>query len=136
MNGFWLGFYEVCDVLMVIAGIAFFAVIAYILATLLSLKTVAIRDAKRLYEPPMKSVQGIITAGKGIAVQEQMRLKHIGANFKVMAGDVKDAATEIGEAAKTIHPEDLKNTVSSAKNTFQFASALLKFVRAGSKQGR
>jgi hypothetical protein len=134
MNGFWLGFYEVCNVLMIVAGIAFFAMIAYIVVTALSLKTTVMRDAKRLYEPPLKSAKSIVATGKGIALQEQVRIKHIGAQFKVMADDVKDAVTEIGGAAKTIHPQDLKNTLSSAQSVLRFASAMLKLVRVSSKQ--
>jgi hypothetical protein len=127
MNGFWLGFYEVCNVLMIVAGIAFFAMIAYIVVTALSLKTTVMRDAKRLYEPPLKSAKSIVATGKGIALQEQVRIKHIGAQFK-------DAVTEIGGAAKTIHPQDLKNTLSSAQSVLRFASAMLKLVRVSSKQ--
>ncbi len=134
MNGFWIGFYEICEWLLILAGIGLFAVIGYIVVTALSLKTVVMRDAKRLYQPPLNSVKALAAAGKGVVIQEQVRVKHIGGQFKIMAGDVKATATQIGGAAKTIHPSDLKGAATNAKDTLRFVTTLMSLFRATSKQ--
>jgi hypothetical protein len=88
MNGFWLGFYEVCNVLMIVAGIAFFAMIAYIVVTALSLKTTVMRDAKRLYEPPLSLPRASLQRAKALRFKskcESSILAHSSKSWQMMS---------------------------------------------------
>ncbi len=134
MYEFWVNFYLVCEWLLVIAGIAFFASIAYVAVTALNLKNSAMRNAKRLSQPPLNSGKALAATGKGIVMQEKVRVLSIAGQFKAMFDDVKVAATQVGQAAKTIHPDELKDAASNAQNTLRFASTLLHLFRSSPKQ--
>ena len=127
-------FYQICEVGLVSALIAFVLVIAYLAVTALSIKNTAVRCAKRLYERPLNSAKGIGTAGRAIVVQEKVRVQHIAGSVKIMAGHVKESAGEVAGAAKSIHPSELKSAVNSAKATLSFLTAIKQFAQAVADQ--
>jgi hypothetical protein len=134
MNGFWLGFYQVCEWLLILFGVAFILVIAYCVTTVLNLKNSATRNAKRLYQPPLNSAKALAAAGKGVVLQEKVRVLHIIGGVKTMAGDVGETASQVGTAAKTVHPEELKAAFTNVQSTARFASTILNLFRAAPKQ--
>ena len=85
MNEFWSGFYQFCEWLLILTGIGFFAVIFYIATTALAVKNSVMRNAKRLYLPPLNSVKSLAATGKGVAMQEKVRVLSIAGHFKGMA---------------------------------------------------
>ena len=135
MNGFWDGFYTVCEVGLIVAFVAFIGVVIYLAMTALHFKTAVIGHAKRLYERPVNSVKSLTATGKAIVQQEQVRVQHMAGTFKGTAGDVKETATGVTSAAKSVHPAELKAAVNNVQQVFQFVSTAMQFARATSKQG-
>ena len=129
-----VGFEHFLEWLWILVGISFVGVIVYLIVTALSLKNAAMRNAKRLYEPPVNSVKSLIGTGKGIAQREQVRVQHIAANVKVMAGDVKETTGQVAGAAKTVHPDELKAALANIQKTFQFIAMLSKVAHGMTKQ--
>lgn len=127
-------FERIIEWLWIIVGVLFLGVIGYLGAMALSLKSAAMRNAKRLYEPPLNSVKSLIGTGKGIVQREQVRVQHILSNAKIIAGDVKETTGQVGGAAKTVHPDELKDALANAQKTFQFVTMLTKIVHGMSNQ--
>lgn len=135
MNGFWEGFYVVCEWGLILAFLGFIGAIAYLAMTVLHIKTAVMGNAKRLYEPPLNSVKSLAATGKGILQQEQVRVQHMAGTFKGTAGDVKEAATEVKSAAQSVHPAELRVALANVQHVFQFLSVAADFAKLTSKQG-
>lgn len=109
-------FYVIGEIILILALVGLIGVLIWLVMTALRAKTVAMTNAGRLYKRPLNATKALIATGKGIAQQETVRIKHIGASVKGAAGAVKEAATEIKMAAGSVHPEELQPAVATAQN--------------------
>lgn len=130
MHIFWTDFYIACGWLLVFCGIAFIAVVAYLAVTALSLKNAAMRNLKKLYDPPLRSVKSLTATGKGIALREMIPIRKIGAQIGVIASDVKETALEVSHAAKTVHPSELKAAYLKVKHPLSIANSALHILQS------
>lgn len=118
----------------ILALVGLVGVLIFLAATALKLKTAVIDNAGRLYKRPLASGKNLATTVKGIAQQEAVRGKHIGASAKVAALSVKDAAVHIKDTAQSVHPEELKPAVAYASNLSNALKVALKLSQAGARQ--
>ena len=102
--------------------------------TALHVKNVTIGHAKSLSQRPIMAVKNLTTTVKGLAQQETVRGKHIGASVKAAAGAVQEAAADIKEAAQSVHPEDLKPALSRLQNIAKMAGLAAQFAQSAGKQ--
>ncbi len=126
-------FYHVCEWLLIIALIGFFGAIAWIVVTALKVKTAVMGDAKRLYEPPLRSGKAIAATGKGVFMQEKARVQRVGVVLKGTTVSVKDAAGDISTVAKSIHPSDLQPVATDFKAVVSLLSQVSTYLRLFSK---
>lgn len=126
-------FYLVCQWLLIIALIGFFGAIAWIVVTALKVKTAVMGDAKRLYEPPLRSGKAIAATGKGVFMQEKARVQRVGVVLKGTTASVKDAAGDISTVAKSIHPSDLQPVATDFKAVVSLLSQVSTYLRLFSK---
>lgn len=108
-------FYLVCQWLLILSFVGFFAAIAWIVVTALKVKTAIMGDAKRLYEPPLRSGKAIAATGKGVFLQEKARVQRVGVVLKGTAASVKDVAGDVTTVTKSIHPSDLQPVATDFK---------------------
>ncbi len=108
-------FYMVCQWLLILAFIGFLATIAWIVVTVLKVKTAVMGDAKRLYERPLRSGKAIAATGKGIFFQEKARVQRVGVVLKGTTASVKDTAGDVQTVAKSIHVSDLQPVAVDVK---------------------
>lgn len=114
----------------ILALVGLVGVVIFLAATALKLKTSVIDNAGRLYKRPLMASKNLVSAVKGIAQQEAVRGKHIGASATVAIISVKDAAIQIKDAAQSVHPEEIKPALvymSSLSNVFKVALKLSQF---------
>lgn len=128
-------FYLIMQWLLIALFIGFLGAIIYLVMSLLRVKNAVMADAKRLYEPPLRSVKSLVAAGKGVAVQETTRVKRVGTMVSGTVGVVKETATDIREAASEVHLSDLKPVLANAQNMLKILSLAVQFTRATPKQG-
>lgn len=126
-------FYLVCQWLLIIALVGFFGAIAWIVVTVLKVKTAVMGDAKRLYEPPLRSGKAIAATGKGVFMQEKARVQRVGVVLKGTTASVKDAAGDISTVAKSIHPSDLEPVATDFKAVVSLLSQVSTYLRLFSK---
>lgn len=126
-------FYLVCQWLLIIALIGFFGAIAWIVVTALKVKTAVMGDAKRLYEPPLRSGKAIAVTGKGVFMQEKVRVQRVVVVLKGTTASVKDAAGDISSVAKSIHPSDLQPVATDFKAVVSLLSQVSTYLRLFSK---
>ncbi len=126
-------FYLVCQWLLIIALIGFFGAIAWIVVTALKVKTAVMGDAKRLYEPPLRSGKAIAATGKGVFMQEKARVQRVGVVLKGTTASVKDAAGDISTVAKSIHPSDLQPVATDFKAVVSLLNQVSTYLRLFSK---
>ena len=122
------------EILLILSLIGLIGVVIWLVVTVLNLKNGVTRDAKRIYERPLRSVKSLAATGKGIVMQEGVRVKHIGASGKVAAIAVRDAAIEIKTAVQGIPVDDLKAMTTEIKSTAKLVGTATQFFRAVSKQ--
>jgi hypothetical protein len=128
--------YTIFEWLLVLSFVGLVGVIIWLVISAISLKNAAMRDAKRIYERPVNSVKSLIATGKGIALQESVRVKHMAGDVKVAAGSVRETAGEVKTAADAIQLSELKTVFANFQNVLKFASAIAKVTRsAEAKQG-
>lgn len=114
----------------ILALVGLVGVVIFLAATALKLKTSVIDNAGRLYKRPLMASKNLVSSVKGIAQQEAVRGKHIGASATVAIISVKDAAIQIKDAAQSVHPEEIKPALaymSSLSNVFKVALKLSQF---------
>lgn len=126
-------FYVVCQWLLILALIGFFGAIAWIVVTALKVKTAIMGDAKRLYEPPLRSGKAIAATGKGVFMQEKARVQRVGVVLKGTTASVKDAAGDISTVARSIHPSDLEPVATDFKAVVGLLSQVSTYLRLFSK---
>jgi len=126
-------FYLVCQWLLIIALIGFFGAIAWIVVTALKVKTAVMGDARRLYEPPLRSGKAIAATGKGVFMQEKARVQRVGVVLKGTTASVKDAAGDISTVAKSIHPSDLQPVATDFKAVVSLLNQVSTYLRLFSK---
>ncbi len=131
MSDFLFGFGEGMTILA-LAGLV--GVLIFFAITALKLKASVIDNAGRLYKRPLAAGKNLITTVKGIAQQEAVHGKHIGASAKTAGLAVKDAALHIKNTAQAVHPEDLKPALSSVSNVSKALQLVARLSHAGTKQ--
>ena len=122
------------EVLLILSLIGFIGVMVWVVMTALHVKNTTVAHAKRLSERPIKASKNLVTTVKGIAQQETIRVKHIGASVKEAAGAVQEAASEIKGTAQAVHPEDLKPALASLQNITKVLRLAAQFTEAAAKQ--
>lgn len=124
--------YVIFEWLMVLALLGLFGVLAWLVMTALKIKTSVMTDAKRLYEPPIRSVKSLVATGKGIAQQEAVRVRHMGGSVKVAAAAVKEATGEVKIAAQSIQVSELKSSLANVQDVLRFVSLIGKISKSTS----
>ncbi|MGI4789681.1 MAG: hypothetical protein ACRYFS_12615 [Janthinobacterium lividum] len=123
------------EVMTILALVGLIGVLIWTAMTALKLKTSVMTNAGRLYKRPLAAGKNLATTVKGIAQQEAVRGKHIGASAKVAVGAVQDAATHIKDTAGSVHPENLKPALASLSNITKVLKVAAKLSQASSHQG-
>ena len=131
MSDFLFGFGEGMTILALVGLVG---VLVFLAMTALKLKTSVMTNAGRLYKRPLAAGKNLVTTVKGIAQQEAVRGKHIGASAKVAGLAVKDAALHIKDTAHSVHPEHLKPALSSMSNVGKTLQLAVKLSHAGAVQ--
>ncbi len=122
------------EVFCILALVGLVGVLLFLVTTALKLKDSAVGNAGRLYKRPLAAGKNLASTAKGIAQQEAVRGKHIGASAKAAGLAVKDAVVHIKDTAQSVHPEELKPAltyVSKLGNALQIA---LKLSQTGARQ--
>ena len=68
------------EVLLILAMLGLIGVLIWFVMTVLHVKNTTLGHAKRLSQRPVAAVKNLITTAKGLAQQETVRVKHIGAS--------------------------------------------------------
>ncbi len=126
--------FTIGEVFCILALVGLVGVLIFLATTALKLKTSVVDNAGRLYKRPLASGKNLATTVKGIAQQEAVRGKHIGASAKVAALSVRDTAVHIKGAAQSVHPEELKPALSYVSNLSSAAKVALKLSQVGAHQ--
>lgn len=126
-------FYTICQWLLILAFIGFIATIAWIVVTVLKVKTAVMGDAKRLYQPPIRSGKAIAVTGKGLFMQEKARVQRVGVVLKGTTASVKDAAGDVSTVAKSIHVSDLQPVATDFKAVVGILGHVGTFLKAASQ---
>ena len=122
-------FYVVGEILLIAALLGMIGVLVWVVMSALHVKNKTIGHAKRLSQRPIAAGKNLGMTVKGIVQQETVHIKHIGASVKVAAGAVQHSAMEIKEAAKTVHPEELKPAMATLQDTKERMGRAAKVVR-------
>ncbi len=138
MSGFLFGLGEFLTILSLVGLVG---VLVFTALTALKLKTSVMTNAGRLYKRPLAAGKNLVTTAKGIAQQETVRGKHIGASATAAAFSVRDAAVHIKDAALNVkdaagevHPERLKPALNTVSNAGKIVKTVVGLSRAVSKQ--
>lgn len=121
--------YVIFEWLLIIAFLGLLGALGWLAMTALKIKASVMKDAKRLYEPPVRAVKSLVATGKGIAQQESVRVRHMTSTVKVAAGAVKEASDEVKVAAEAVHFSELKPTVANAQNVWKVIVLVRKLSR-------
>lgn len=120
--------------LQILALLGLIGAAVWLAMTALRVKNGLVGDAKRLYEPPLRSGKNLAAAGKGVALQEIGRAKRVGAVVKGTVGVVKETATDAKEAAQGVSLSDLKPYLLNVQNALRIFSMVTQFTRSAPKQ--
>ena len=132
MSVFLFGFGEGMTILSLVGLVG---VVVFLAMTALKLKASVINNAGRLYKRPLAAGKNLAKTAKGLAQQEAVRGKHIGASAKVAGLAVRDAALHIKDTAQAVHPEELKPALASASSISHVLKLAAKLSRSVPKQG-
>jgi len=121
-------------VLCILALVGLVGVLIFLATTALKLKTSVIDNSGRLYKRPLAAGKNLAITVKGIAQQETVRGKHIGASAKAAALAVKDAAVNIKDTAQTVRPGELKPALSYVSNLSSVFRVAVKLSQVGTRQ--
>jgi len=122
------------EVFLILASLALIGVLVLLATTALRLKTTVVTNAGRLYKRPLAAGKNLATTVKGIAQQETVRGKRIGATVKHTADSVMHSANTIKGSAKSVHPEDLKPTLTTLSNVSKILKVAAQITQAAAKQ--
>ncbi len=128
------GLFDAGLFLTILALVGLVGVLVFLAMTALKLKTSVMTNAGRLYKRPLAAGKNLVTTVKGIAQQEAVHVKHIGASAKAAGMAVKDTAVNIKDTAQTVHPEHLKPALSSVSNIGKTLQLAVKLSHAGANQ--
>jgi hypothetical protein len=126
--------FELGEFFTILALVGLIGVLIWVAMTALKLKTTVMTNAGRLYKRPLAAGKNLATTVKGIAQQEAVRGKHIGASAKDAGLAVKDAALHIKDAAQAVHPEDLKPALASVSNISRAVNLAAKLSHVGAQR--
>jgi hypothetical protein len=124
------------DWLLILAQIGLIGVLVWLVIAALKIKTSVMKDAKRLYERPTRSVKNLITTGKGIAQQESVRVTHIVGSAKVAAEAVGETAGEIKTISETIHLSELKTAYANVQSVLKMLRLVAKVTQSSAAKQR
>ncbi len=110
-------FYVIGEVLLLVALLGLIGVLVWVVMSALHVKNQTVGHAKRLSQRPITAGKNLAMTVKGLVQQETVHIKHIGASVKGAAGAVQHSAVEIKDAARTVHPEELKPAMTSIHET-------------------
>ena len=131
MVDFLFGFGEA---LTILALLGLVAVLVFLAAAALKLKTSVMDNAGRIYKRPLAAGKSLVATGKGIAQRETVRGKHIAASAAVAGLAVKDAALNIKDAVQGVHPEELKPALASVSSAGRVVQLAAKLSQVGARQ--
>ncbi len=123
--------FDIGLVLTILALVGLVGVLVFLATTALKLKTYITTNAGRLYKRPLAAGKNLVTTVKGIAQQETVHAKHIGASVKAAGLAVKDTTLTIKDTAQSVHPEHLKPALSSVSNIGKTLQLAVKLSHAG-----
>ena len=128
------GLFDAGLFLTILALVGLVVVLVFLATTALKLKTSVMTNAGRLYKRPLAAGKNLVATVKGIAQQEAVHVKHIGASAKSAGTAVKDTAVNIKDTAQTVHPEHLKPALSSVSNIGKTLQLAVKLSHAGAAE--
>lgn len=120
--------------LLILALIGLIVAVVWLATAALKLKTAVVRDAKRLYEPPVRAVKSLAASGKGVALKESARAKSSIGFAKCAAAAVSETACEVKTIVQTMRFSDLKPTLAIMEQGFNVFKSLRKFVKSAAAQ--
>lgn len=118
----------------ILALVGLVGVLVFLATTALRFKAYVTTNAGRLYKRPLAAGKNLVTTVKGIAQQETLHAKHIGASAKAAGLAVKDTALTIKDTAQSVHPEHLKPALSSVSNIGKTLQLAVKLSHTGAAQ--
>lgn len=124
----------IADILIILAFLGLIAACGAVVFVALRMKRDVVRNAKRLYEPPLRSAKNIVTAGKGLVQQETVRVQHGARVVRETAAVVRTAVVDLRRAVEIVRDIDWQPILSMAQAGMQFASTAAKVARSASKQ--
>ena len=127
-------FYVIGEILLILSLVGLIGVLVWVVKTALHVKNTTVAHAKRLTQAPIAAGKNLTTTVKGIVQQETVRVRHIGASAKVAAGAVQVAASDIGEAAHSVHPEELKPALASLQNVTKLLRLAAQLTEGAARQ--
>jgi len=128
--------YVIGEILLIAALLGLIGVAVWVVLSALHVKNQTVGHAMRLSKRPIAAGKNLAMTVKGIAQQETVHVKHIGKSVAGAAGAVKHSALEIKDAAQTIHPEELKPAVASARDAGERIGEVTKVLRLAAQLSR
>lgn len=143
--GFWDYIFIFGEILLALASIGLIGMLIWVVMTALHVKNQTVAHAQRLTKRPLTAGKNLWTTGKGIAQQETVRVKRIGASAKVAglavkdaALDIKDVALDVKETAQSVHPEnvtrEIQPTLATLETLGKAAKVAVQLSQAAGKQ--
>jgi hypothetical protein len=126
----------VADVLVILAFFGVILALVALVVVALKMKRDVTRNAKRIYERPMQSAKNLATTGKGIVMQEKVRVESAVATVKATAEIVKATAADTAEAASALRDVDWAPILEAAQTGMKFAQAMAGVAKSSKGQGR
>jgi hypothetical protein len=124
------------DWLVILAFLGLVIASGMVLFAAFQLKDGVVRNAKRIYERPLRSVNNLVAASKGVVQQEAVRAAGAGKNVQSAAAAVKATVADIKIAADGLQGIDWQGTTSAALGAIKFAAIAADVARAAAKQGQ
>ena len=120
--------------LLILALIGLIGVFVWVVKSALHVKNTTVGHAKRLSERPIRASKNLVATVKGIAQQETVRVKHIGASAKTAVTAVQGTVSDIKGAAESVHPEELKPALASLQNVSKLLRLAAQVTQSAAKQ--
>lgn len=125
---------QIVDCIIILAFLGLIIALVAIVWAMLNLKNSVVANAKRLYERPSRSFKNLAAAGRGIVIQEQVRIDAASKRVKAATDLVLDTANDLNTAVETIRDIDWEPIFAAATGAARFMSAAAGVARAASTQ--
>ena len=129
-------FYVIGELMLIAALLGLIGVTVWVVLSALHVKNQTIGHAKRLSQRPLAAGKNLGMTLKGIAQQETIHVKHIGASVMGAVGAVKHSALEIKDAAQTVHTEELRPAIAGIQETGERIGQATKVLRLAAQLSR